>query len=287
MSWAERPPRRTSILAEPSVRAEPGSGMRPDAVYDEAGAGALKVRCLAGAGRPSRARGEGDAAAAGLRVEFGPCPGAAKAVTDAGDVVKVETANELCLLGRCSVERAVAKNDMPAVVRRLVPSGDKGPDKVAVGGTPWRLVTGSERHAFVIGNPACRSDGRLVGTRGLDDRGGQDSAEQIVMAWGQCDGDFTVRSSVVLGRTARPGAGATGELVELDLEQAVVDQLLEVELRGVYSNAGQFCCLFATECPTGLREELVEVSARRLGECCDALDVALVVTRCPHHLQKI
>jgi hypothetical protein len=80
--------------------------------------------------------------------------------------------------------------------------------------------------------------------------------------------DLTVGAPVQLRRTSRTGPTPPGQPAELRDEQAVRDQLVQVELRRVPSDAGTGGRLVAADGIRLVDDVQVEVAANRLGEGC-------------------
>jgi hypothetical protein len=90
------------------------------------------------------------------------------------------------------------------------------------------------------------TDGNTFALR-VGDGSGQELPGQLIPAFRQGDGKLSRRATVELGGPAGPGAPAAGGTPELDLEQAVVDELVEVKLGDVAGYSGTLGSLVATD----------------------------------------
>ena len=88
----------------------------------------------------------------------------------------------------------------------------------------------------------------------------------------QGDRELLGRASIELGWTAGSRAGATGAPLELHVEQTVLGQPVEVELRSVHGDADRLSSLLAPHRPAAGDDEVVEGAPHRLGERADALN---------------
>ena len=90
---------------------------------------------------------------------------------------------------------------------------------------------------------------------------------------------------VQLGRASRAGAPPPGQPPELGVEQALLDQLVQVELGGVAGQPGACRGLVPAD-RLGLRDDVeVQLPPRRLGERADAADLRGEVVH-PSHPSK-
>src|SRR5215218_10559293 len=174
------------------------------------------------------------AAASGLRVQDGPNGRvAAEAVGQGSEHGVVGAADELAVPGGDAVEGAVAEPDgAVGVVVGLVAAGgqclaDRGQDLVlvALGHGPGRRF-GSQVGAEGGGGAVERALGGAGGI-GLDGAG-EELGQGGVVAGGQAELELAVGADVVLGRAAGARPLAAAAPLVAGLEQAVVDELVEV-----------------------------------------------------------
>src|SRR5215216_6406003 len=183
----------------------------------------------------SAGAGQGDTAASGLWVEHRP-DGRRVAVDLVGEGLEhgvVGAADELAVLGGDAVEGAVAEPDgAVGVVVGFVAAGgqrlaERGEDlvRVAVGGGPAGRLD-AELGAQGGGGAV---EGGLGGPGAVGlDGGGEELGQGGVVAGGQAELELAVGADVVLGRAAGARPAAAAAPVVAGLEQAVVDELVEV-----------------------------------------------------------
>src|SRR5205807_4231245 len=82
---------------------------------------------------------------------------------------------------------------------------------------------------------------------GGGDRSGQEPPGQLVLAWREADRELARRASVELGGPARSGSAAAGWAGVGHFEQAVLDELVEMELGHVAGHARAFGRLVAVD----------------------------------------
>jgi alpha-D-ribose 1-methylphosphonate 5-triphosphate synthase subunit PhnL len=98
------------------------------------------------------------------------------------------------------------------------------------------------------------------------DGGGQQLSCEVVSTFRQDHRQLPAGSCVQLGGTAGAGASTLGHPLEADVEQAFLGKLVEVELRGMTSNAESVRGLVSTYW-RGLGAHVqVEVAPDRVGE---------------------
>ena len=149
------------------------------------------------------------------------------------------------------------------------------PNGASAAGDPVELAGATA--ARPVGGGVDGQLGGCVGRRGdrLVHRGavqraldgvGQHLPGQVVAAVRQADRHLAGRAPVELGRTPGARAGASGEPAELGDQQALVDEPVEVELRGVLGDLDTLGRLLAAHRPRLVGDEAVERAAYRVGE---------------------
>jgi hypothetical protein len=83
---------------------------------------------------------------------------------------------------------------------------------------------------------------------------------------GDADGDLLARSPIELGRPAGAGPAPAGQPSELRGQQSLVDELVEVELRGVPWNLDPLSGLIAADGAGLARHEAVQRTPNRIGQ---------------------
>jgi hypothetical protein len=133
-----------------------------------------------------------------------------------------------------------------------------------------RACRRSERSAVLGGDLPEGVEHRRAAPTGLGDRLGHEPTGELVLALRQGDGDVSGRTSVELGRSAGTRPAAAGEPSELDVEQPVVREPIEVELRLVERDVERSGRLVpGHRMVLGAHVE-VEVAAQRVGQRADA-----------------
>ena len=128
---------------------------------------------------------------------------------------------------------------------------------LAGGGRDRPAATAHSRSASRKGVPSCTEASIAAAMT---------PAGQVVLPVGQRHGHLALGAPVQLGGPPRAGPAPPGQPAELDLEQALVDQPVQVELRRVPGDADARGRLVAAH-RLGLADhEQVEVAAHRLGE---------------------
>ena len=101
----------------------------------------------------------------------------------------------------------------------------------------------------------------------------QDLPGQVVVTLRQHDRDLSVRAPVQLRRATRPRTAPSGQPPELGVQQPFLDQLVQVELRGVTGQLDARGGLVPTHRVRLRDDEEIQRATGRLGERADARDL--------------
>ncbi len=196
-----------------------------------------------------------------------------------GHQVHVHAADELTVFLGESVERAVAELDAISIAVRLEPllgqdllgcdaqRGQRPP-------SPQSLAhLAAHRLSRSTGSVAQRLSNRDAMALRILDGSGQEAPDQLVATCGKADGELAIRPAIALGRAAGAWTASPGATRVIRLQQAVGDELVEVELGGMHGDADTDRRLLPAD-RTGLgQDEAIEPASKRLRQRCHALDL--------------
>jgi hypothetical protein len=219
---------------------------------------------------------ESHAAVVGLGFERGAQANIAELFEQAVEQAEVHAADELGVLLRELVERAVVQDGDAVVTRlRLEPTRAEHPEEMSAPRIDTR-ITGEALPRFGTDDPPFGARGVIDGAHDRsavalrsDGSVGQDASGELVLTRGQADRDLGRRPPVDLGRPSGTGTAPVVEPLVVDLEEPFVGEAVEVVRGDPPLDAHRLRRLVAAD-PRALRNDvLVEAAPVGLSEHAD------------------
>jgi hypothetical protein len=112
---------------------------------------------------------------------------------------------------------------------------------------------------------------------GANDRFGKQLCREVIAPLGYMDDCLTMSGAIQLRWSTRPRAGALSQATKLHLEPAVLDELVEMELRRMPRHPSAGSRLIPADPPVLRHDEAVQPASYLLGQGSEAVELSVEV----------